>query len=138
MNGSETMLWREKERSRIRAVQMDNLRSLLGIRRMDRVLNTQIRKLCRVAKGVDERIDECVFWWFRHVERIEIDRIAKRVNVGECAGSCLVDRLGKRWIDIVKECLRKGGLDIRQGRRMMQDRSESWGNAWGVAWGMNH
>ena len=25
--GSETMLWREKERSRIRAVQMDNLRS---------------------------------------------------------------------------------------------------------------
>ena len=34
---SETMIWREKERSRIRAVQMDNLRDLLGIRRMDRV-----------------------------------------------------------------------------------------------------
>ena len=31
--GSETMLW--KERSRIMAVQMDNLRGLLGIRRMD-------------------------------------------------------------------------------------------------------
>ena len=26
MYGSETMLWREKERSRVRAVQMDNLR----------------------------------------------------------------------------------------------------------------
>ena len=33
MYGSETMLW--KERSRIRDVQMDNLRDLLGIRRMD-------------------------------------------------------------------------------------------------------
>ena len=31
------MIWREKERSRIRAVQMVNLRSLLGIRRMDKV-----------------------------------------------------------------------------------------------------
>ena len=33
--GSETMIWREKERSRIRVVQMDSLRVLLGIRRMD-------------------------------------------------------------------------------------------------------
>ena len=39
---SETMRWREKERSRIRAVQMDNLRGLLGIRRMDKVLNAWI------------------------------------------------------------------------------------------------
>ena len=37
--GSETMLWKEKERSRIMAVQMDNLRGLLGIRRMDGIPN---------------------------------------------------------------------------------------------------
>ena len=43
---------------RIRAVQMDNLRGLLGIRRMNRVPNAQIRELCRVTKGVDKRIDE--------------------------------------------------------------------------------
>ena len=43
MYGSETMLWREKEKSRIRAVQRDNLRSLLGIRRMDKFLNAWIR-----------------------------------------------------------------------------------------------
>ena len=35
MCGSETMLWKEKERSRIRPVQMDNLRGLLGIGRME-------------------------------------------------------------------------------------------------------
>ena len=34
MYGSETMLWREKERFRIRAVQMDNRRGFLGIRRI--------------------------------------------------------------------------------------------------------
>ena len=53
MYGSETMLWREKERSKVRPVQMDNLRRLLGIRRMDRVPNARIRKLCRVRKDLD-------------------------------------------------------------------------------------
>ena len=60
MYGSETMLWREKARSRVKAVQMDNLRRLLGIRRMDRVPNVRIREFCGVRKGVDERIDEGV------------------------------------------------------------------------------
>ena len=41
MYGSESMLWKEKERSRIRFVHMDNLRELLGIRRMDRVPNAR-------------------------------------------------------------------------------------------------
>ena len=34
----------------IRAVQMDNLRGLLSIRRVDRVPNLQIKELCRVMK----------------------------------------------------------------------------------------
>ena len=34
-SGSETMIWREKERSKIRAVQMENLSGQLGISRMD-------------------------------------------------------------------------------------------------------
>ena len=63
MYGSETIIWREKERSRVRAVQIDNLRGLLGIRRMDRVPNARIRELCRVKKGLEERIDEGVLRW---------------------------------------------------------------------------
>ena len=79
MNYSETVLWKEKEKSRIRAVQMDNLRRLLGIRRMDRVQNTWIRELCRVKKGLDDRNDEGVLWWFSHAERMERVRIARRM-----------------------------------------------------------
>ena len=45
-----------------------------------------------VTKDVYEKIDEGVLRWFGHVERMEIDRIAKRVYVGECAGSCSVGR----------------------------------------------
>ena len=56
----ETMIWREKDKSKIRAVQVVNLRGLLGIRRMDRVPNVQIRELCGLRKRVDERIDDCL------------------------------------------------------------------------------
>ena len=37
-----------------------------------------------VTKGVDERIDDGVLWWFDYVEMMEKDRIAKRVYVGVC------------------------------------------------------
>ena len=75
---SDTMIWREKERTRIRAVQMDNFRCLLGIRRMGKIPKAWIRELYGVTKGDDERI-------------------AKRVYVGERAGSRSVGRPRKRF-----------------------------------------
>ena len=66
---------------------MDNIRGLLSIRRMDKILNARIRQLCGVTKCVDEKIDEGVPRRFGHEERMENDRIVKRVYVGECAGS---------------------------------------------------
>ena len=45
---------------------MDNLRGLLS---MDKGI---VRK-----KGLDERIDQGMLWWFSHVERMIRDRIDK-------------------------------------------------------------
>ena len=89
MYGSETVIWKEKEKSRIRAVQMDNLRGLLGIRRMDMVPNAWIRELFGVTKGEDEMTDVGVLRWFGHVERMEKDRIA----MWECADSRSVEEV---------------------------------------------
>ena len=77
-----------------------------------------------MKKGLDERSDEALFRWFGHLARMERYRIAKRIYVGECAGTRSVDMSRKRWIDTVKEYLKKGGLDVRQTRRMVQNRSE--------------
>ena len=55
---------------------------------------------------------------------MERDRIAKIVYVGECAGNRSVCRSWKRWIDTVKKCLKKRGLNVSQARRRVQDRSE--------------
>ena len=75
-----------------------------------------------MKKDLDKRI-EGVLQWFGHLERMERDRIDKRVYVGECAGSHSVGRAWKIWIDTVKDCLKKRGLDVRQARRMVRDRS---------------
>ena len=42
-----------------------------------------------------------------------------REYIEECAGSRSGSRPRKRWIDTVKDCLRKRSLDVRQERRMM-------------------
>ena len=46
MYGSE----KEREKSRIRTVQMDSLRGFIGIRRMDKVPNARIKELYGVMK----------------------------------------------------------------------------------------
>ena len=43
------------------------------------------------------------------MERMEKEGIAKRVYVGECASSRSVVRLRERWINSVKDGLRKIG-----------------------------
>ena len=77
----------------------------MDIRRIDKDPNAQIRELCRVTQGVD-------------------DRIAKRIYVGVCG----VSHSGrpqkkKRWTDNVKDCLKERSLDVREARRMVHDKS---------------
>ena len=67
---------------------------------------------------------ESVLQRFGHVKRMERDRIINRVYVGECANNCLLGRPRKRWNDTVNECLRKRVLDVKQGRKTVQVRSE--------------
>ena len=76
---SVLVLHERRRRSRITAVKMDNLRGLLGIRRMDRISNSRRREWCGVKKGLDERNDEGLLSWLGHVEKMKSDRIAKSV-----------------------------------------------------------
>ena len=78
MYSSETLVWKEKGRSRIIAVQMDKLRGLLGIRRMDKDPNAHIWELYGVMKELDKRIVEGILRWFGHVDRRANDTVAKR------------------------------------------------------------
>ena len=90
---------------------------------MDKVSNARIRELCGVTKGMGERNDKGVFQGFGHVEKMENDRSAKRVYVGELAGSRQVGRPRKRLIPTGNDCLKKRYLDVRQEKKMVHDRN---------------
>ena len=77
------VILKKEERSRIRAVQMDNLKGVLSIRRMDKVPYAQIKEL-RNGEVCGLRVDEGVLRRLDHVERMEKDRIIKKVYVGVC------------------------------------------------------
>ena len=55
---------------------------------------------------------------------MENDRITKKVYAGECAGNHSVGKPRKRWIYTIEDCLKKGGLDVKQARRRVLDKSE--------------
>ena len=58
--GTVTIIRREKERSKIRVVQLESHKGLLDIRRVNDVSNAGIIKLCGVTKKVNERISESI------------------------------------------------------------------------------
>ena len=107
----------------IRSVKMDNLRSLLSVRRKDKLPNARIKLLCRVTKRMDKRTNENFLKWFGQIERRVNGGIAKTVYVREHVGRCLVGRPQKRRIDSVKLILKKC-LNVGQARRMVYDMNE--------------
>src|SRR5678815_2321686 len=103
---------------------MDNSRSMLGVRRINKMRNERIREWCGVKKGVNERINESMLRWFGHVERMNGSRLVKRMYSGECVGNRPVGRPNKKWIESVKECLQERNVSLAEARRKVHDMRE--------------
>ena len=78
MYGCEVWTLKVRERKRMEAVEINCLRNIYGLRRIDRVLNVEIKR-CGKNVSVSQRIDQGVLRWFGHVERMGDERMAKRV-----------------------------------------------------------
>src|SRR5678815_335511 len=103
MYSSESMVWNKRYRSKVQCVQMDNLRSVLGVRRIDKMRNERIGELCGAKKRVNERINESTLRLFGHVERMNDSRLVKRMYSCECVGNRPAKRTKKKEIESVKE-----------------------------------
>ena len=47
MYDSKAMVWSQNYKPKLQAVQLDNLRSVLGLRKIDKMRNEAIRELCK-------------------------------------------------------------------------------------------
>ena len=74
------------ERSEVNVLQMKCLRSLVGVSRMDRVGNEEVRRRAGIERELASRADQRVLRWFGHVERRDEYRMARRVLMVEVSG----------------------------------------------------
>ena len=74
--GAETWGMRSAGRRKVNVLDMKCLRSLVGVSRMDRVRNEEVRWRAGIERELASRADQRVSRWFGHVERMDEYRMA--------------------------------------------------------------
>lgn len=77
--GAESWRITEANRRKLEAVEMDAFRRTLGVSRRDRVPNEEIRQRIGIEGSLTTDIEQKQLIWYGHVQRMNDDRIPKRV-----------------------------------------------------------
>ena len=78
---------RSPERRKVNVLEMKCLRSLVGVSRMDRVWNEEVRRRAGIEWELASRADQRVLRWTGHVERMDEYRVARKVLMEWRAGT---------------------------------------------------
>ena len=71
MYGSESWSMKVTKRQKLNVFEMECLRSMTGVSRMDRVRNEVVRARTGVRRELAARVDMNVLRWFGHVEKMD-------------------------------------------------------------------
>ena len=97
---------------------------MTGVSRLDRVRNKVARARTGVRRELAARVDMNVWRWFGHVERMDNERLLKKVM------NAKVDRRSARgrprfgWMDGVKRALNDSRMDVRDTSEHARNRNE--------------
>ena len=122
--GAEAWGMRSDERRKVNVLEMKCLKSLIGVSRMDRVRNKEVRRRAGIEMELASRADQRVFRWFGHVERMDNYRMARRVLMAEVSGGRVRGRPRLGWMDVVKVALGNRGMTLEAARQCAKDRKE--------------
>lgn len=119
---SETWKLNAKERKKVDVFDMKCLRAVSGVRRVDRVRNERIRERCGSKKSMLGRADESVLRWYGHVERMDNERVTKKIYESSVSGVRGRGKPKLRWMDCVKELVERRGLTLQAAKECVKDR----------------
>ena len=115
--GPDSWGMRSAERRKVSFLEMKCLRSLVGVSRMDRVRNEEVRRRAGIERELASRADQSVLRWFGHVERMDEYRIARRVLMTEVSRGRVRGRPRLGWMDGVKMALGNRGMTVEAARK---------------------
>ena len=122
--GADAWSMRSAERRKVNVLEMKCLRNLVGVSRMDRVRNEDVRMIAGIERELLSRADQRVLRWFGHVERMDEYRMEKRVLMAEVSGGRVRGRPRLGWKDGVKVALASRGMTVKAARQSAKDREE--------------
>ena len=97
---------------------------MTGVSRLDRVRNEVVRTRTGVRRELAARVDMNVLRWFSHVERMDNERLLKKVMNAKVNGRSARGRPRFGWMDGVKRALDDRGMDVREASVRARDRNE--------------
>ena len=115
---------RSAERRKMNVREMKCLRSLVGVSRLNRVRNEEVRRRAGIERELASRANHRVLRWFGHVERMDDYRMARRVLMAEVSGGRVQGRPRLGWMDGVKVALGNRGMTVDAARQYAKDRKE--------------
>ena len=111
-------------RRKANVLEMECLRSLVGVSRMDRVRKEEVRRRVRIQRVLASRADQRVLRWFGHVERMDEYHMARRVLMVEVSVGRVRDGPRLVWMDGVKVALGNRGVMVEAARQHAKNRKE--------------
>ena len=115
---------RSAERRKVNVLEMKCLRSLVGVSRMHRLRNEELRRGAGIERELASRADRRVLRWFEHVERMDEYSMARKVLMAEVSGGRVRGRPRLGWMDGVKVALGNRGMTMEDLRHCAKDRKE--------------
>ena len=109
---------------KVNVLEMNCLRSLVGVSRMVRVRNEEVRRRARIEIELASKEDQKAVRWFGNVERMDEYRMVRRVLKAEVSGGRLQGSPRLGWIDGVKVILGSSGIMLGAARQCSKDRKE--------------
>ena len=105
-------------------IQMKCFRSLVGVSRIYRVMNEEVRRKAGIERELASRADQRVLRWFGHVERMDEYLMTRRVLMADVSGMRVRGRPRLGWLDGVKVALGNRGMTVEVARQCAKDRKE--------------
>ena len=121
---AETWGMKTADKQRLDVLEMRCLRSMCGVTRWDRLRNEEVRRRTGVLLELSNRAEQKGLRWFGHVERMDEDRMVKRISGSGVRGGRPRGRPRFGWMEGVKRSLESRGVSVEQGRVRARDRKE--------------
>ena len=124
MHGSESWGMKVTEIPKLNVLEMKCLRSMTGVSWLDRVRNEVVRAKTGEGRKLVARVDMNVLRWFSHVERMDNERLLKKVMNWKVDGRSARGRPRFGWMDGVKRALNDRRMDMREASERARNRNE--------------